>query len=79
MGRGYSLNVIRTRLLYNDEARKDTRQTIRKKPRRKAEPAGSELALFRAVTAEPAEDVQVVEYGPSLITLARLLREGHFA
>jgi len=43
---------------YNDEARKDMRQAIRKDPR----------------LAE-----QVIEYGPSLITLARLLREGHFA
>ncbi len=53
MGRGYSLDVIRARLLYNDEARKDTLQTI--------------------------HNVQVIECGPSLITLARLLREGHFA
>jgi hypothetical protein len=79
MGRGYSLDVIRARLLYNDEARKDTRQAICKKPRKKAEPTGSEWFFYCAVTTEPAEEVQIVEYGPSLITLARLLREGHFA
>jgi len=79
MGRGYSLDVIRARLLYNDEARKDTRQTIRKKPRKKTEPMGSEWSFYCGVMTEPAEEVQVIEYGPSLITLARLLREGHFA
>jgi transposase len=79
MGRGYSLDVIRARLLYNDEAHKDTRQTIRKKPRKKTEPMGSERSFYCAAMTEPAEEVQVIEYGPSLITLARLLREGHFA
>lgn len=28
---------------------------------------------------EPEQTEQVIEYGPSLITLARLLREGYFA
>lgn len=32
MGRGYSFNVIRARLLFDDEARTDTQTTIRKKP-----------------------------------------------
>ncbi len=78
MGRGYSLDVIRARLLYNDEARKDTRQTIRKKLRRTAEPTGSEWA-FCGLNIEPSEEIKTIEYGPSLITLARLLREGYFA
>jgi hypothetical protein len=79
MGRGYSLDVIRARLLYNDEARKDTRQTIRKKPRKVAAPSGAEWRYFQAVQLEPEQTEQVIEYGPSLITLARLLREGRFA
>ncbi|WP_297473496.1 ISL3 family transposase [Ferrovum sp.] len=79
MGRGYSLDVIRARLLYNDEAQKDTRQTIRKKPRKKAETAGTEWSFFQTLQTEPVEAEQVIEYGPSLATLARLLREGYFA
>lgn len=79
MGRGYSLDVIRARLLYNDEARKDTRQTIHGKPRKKAEPVGTDWRSFHELHTEPVEAEQVIEYGPSLVTLARLLREGYFA
>lgn len=59
MGRGYSLDVVRARLLYNDEARKDAE--------------GGEP------TTQATDDVRVVECGPSLTTLARLLHKGHFA
>ncbi len=81
MGRGYSFDVIRARVLY-DEARSDTRQTLRKKPRKAAQGLPPEWRTFTTVelagSSETHED-QVVEYGPLLITLARLLREGHFA
>ncbi len=55
MGRGYSLDVIRARLPYNDETRKDTRQTIRKKPRKATQPEQSEWSLFQAVQLEPEQ------------------------
>lgn len=79
MGRGYSLDVIRARLLYNDEARKDTRQTIRKKPRKESETLRSAVSCLGSYQIGSQSAEQVIEYGPSLITLARLLREGHFA
>ena len=85
MGRGYSLDVIRARFLYNDEARRDTRQTIRKKPRVKPEIPPPEWAFLGVDTSADARitqdggEVQVVEHSPSLVTLARLLREGYFA
>jgi transposase len=81
MGRGYSFDVIRARLLYNDEARADTRETIRKKPRKATSPPAPDLHTFTTIDLPRAaadRDVQVIEHGPSLITLARLLREGHF-
>jgi hypothetical protein len=79
MGRGYSLDVIRARLLYNGEARKDTRSTIRKKPRKESETLRSAVSCLGSYQIGSQSAEQVIEYGPSLITLARLLREGHFA
>lgn len=80
MGRGYSFDVIRARFLYDDEARADTRQTIRKKPRKAPLAPSSDLRTFTTLSgAAPAQEDQIIEYGPSLAALARLLREGHFA
>ena len=87
MGRGYSFEVIRARLLFDDEARKDTRTTVRKKVR-KAVDAPREIGYFtRASSQKPSpsrtyEDVYeevTVEYGPYLPTLARKLEAGDFA
>jgi transposase len=82
MGRGYSFDVIRARVLYDDEARADTRQTLRKKPRKASQAPSSDLHTFTSFDLArtiPAQEEQTVEYGPSLVTLARLLREGYFA
>lgn len=76
MGRGYSFEVVRARLLTDQEARKATASVIRSKPRG-SRPSG-ELSMGRMVPSilEPIE--RVVEYGPHIPTLCRLLEEGHF-
>lgn len=87
MGRGYSFDVIRARLLFDDDARKDTRSTIRKKVRKVVERPtfglASGMGMSRMMTStisyeDGYEDV-VVEYGPYLPTLARKLEAGEFA
>ena len=88
MGRGYSFDVIRARLLFDDDARKDTRTTIRKKTRKVVEQPsigfamGDMMSMSRMTTStrtlDTYEDV-TVEYGPYLTTLARKLEAGDFA
>jgi transposase len=87
MRRGYSFDVIRARLLFDQEARKPTSGVVRTKPRKAS--SGSASASFSAGfstgssvrvpasrIAAPAE--RTVEYGPHIPTLCRLLEEGHF-
>ena len=88
MGRGYSFDVIRARLLFDDDARKDTRTTIRKKTRKKVERPSigfalggmsmSRMSTYSLAYEDIYEDV-TVEYGPYLPTLARKLEAGDFA
>jgi transposase len=86
MGRGYSFDVIRARLLFDDDARKDTRTTIRKKTRKVVERPNIGLADGFGMSRmssnvsylDTYEDV-VVEYGPYIPTLARKLEAGEFA
>jgi len=88
MGRGYSFDVIRARLLFDDDARKDTRTTIRKKTRKVVEQQPtmeffSGLSMSRMMTQaiqyETTYEDAVVEYGPYLPTLAKKLEAGEFA
>lgn len=88
MGRGYSFDVIRAPLLFNDDARKDTRTTIRKKTRKAVEPTSmglviggvslSRMATYSRTYEDVYDDV-AVEYGPYLPTLAKKLEAGDFA
>ena len=87
MGRGYSFDVIRARLLFDDEARKDTRTTIRKKVRKAVEQqrtvgffSGMDMGRVtpQAIRYETTYQDVVVEYGPYLPTLARKLEAGDF-
>lgn len=88
MGRGYSFDVIRARLLFDDDARKDTRTTIRKKTRKKVERPSigfalgdmsmSRISTYSLAYEDSYKDV-TVEYGPYLPTLARKLEAGDFA
>ena len=80
MGRGYSFEVIRARLLYDKTARAKTTQTVRKKNKRIAEQPTDGFAFFLGLP-EPTDqtNTKIIEYGPHLPTLARLLEEGYFS
>ena len=83
MGRGYSFDVIRARLLFDQEARKPTSGVVRTKVRKQvpaAQPSGGRMVDFaepKMVTRDVIEE-RAVEYGPHIPTLCRLLEEGHF-
>lgn len=80
MGRGYSFEVIRARLLFDSDARADTRTTIRKKARKEVPSIGlmgNGAAL--PVTAVTTEVEQTIEYGPYIPTLVRKLEAGDFS
>ena len=84
MGRGYSFDVIRARLLFDDDARTDTRTTLRKKVR-KAAPVMDEGFALTSISSmmttryQWVDEVQTIEYGPYLPTLTRKLEAGEFA
>ena len=88
MGRGYSFDVIRARLLFDDEARQDTRTTIRKKTRKPTQQPsvrdftmgmGMARMTFPQVNFEDIVEESIVEYGPYIPTLVRKLEAGDFA
>lgn len=82
MGRGYSFDVIRARLLFDDDARKDTRTTICKRIRREKPSAGyafTDIGSFMQKEYEVVEEVKTVEYSPYIPTLVRKLEAGDFA
>lgn len=86
MGRGYSFEVLRARLLYDEKVIKGERSSIRKKVR-KPKPSGSYdmFSLGRTISTS-GEDFEyvdgkgpVINYGADLSTLAQLLEEGYFS
>lgn len=86
MGRGYSFEVLRARLLYDEKVIKGERSSIRKKVR-KQKPSNDvwSLTIGRTITSSENDyeytttPGPVVNYGADLSTLARLLEEGYFA
>jgi hypothetical protein len=78
MGRGYSFEVVRARLLTDQEARKPTTSVIRAKPRKPAPVLVDFMSMARAVPTYYDVPDRVIEYGPHIPTLCRLLEEGHF-
>lgn len=79
MGRGYSFDVIRARLLYDGVAREPTRKTIRTKKRVPKETMGFMApGMGMSVEYETVEAEGGVEYGPHIPTLCELLESGHF-
>lgn len=86
MGRGYSFDVIRARLLFDEGSRKDTRATVRKKIRKAVDqPVRDLFSTFTmnrsmpvATTNETVHEDVIVEYGPYLPTLAKKLEAGEF-
>ncbi len=78
MGRGYSFEVIRARMLYDSKALKDAAAIIE-------EPAKDEsdgMVGFWRFTPQYIPEQRIVRrtvlYGPSMATLALLLEAGHF-
>lgn len=84
MGRGYSFDVIKARILYDPIARKPTTKSIRGKGGKlnnkvQDEPSGFAFVnSFTPIKNKEEFDVRVVEYGPHIPTLVKLLREGYF-
>lgn len=81
MGRGYSFDVIRARLLYDSDALKDAAGTIRKKVRKPATPT---MEFFYDATPvkqryETVIEEQAVLCGAYIPTLVRKLEAGEFA
>lgn len=75
MGRGYSFDVIRARLIYDEVARKPTRKVVRPKQR----PPMMELSMGRMTPdMMTSSQEKVIEYGPHIPTLCDLLEVGHF-
>lgn len=78
MGRGYSFEVIRARMLYDQKARKDGAAIETVQVDDSALDPGF-VTYSRGTAVMPKKKVQrIVEYGPYIPTLCRLLEEGHF-
>lgn len=80
MGRGYSFEVIRAKLLYDKKAREVNTTILR--PRSRKRSTKDDLTEHFMTTQEILESAdqkpRVIEYGPHLPTLAKLLEEGYF-
>jgi transposase len=80
MGRGYSFDVIRAKLLFDKEARKTTTGVIRKRVRReKITMDFMDFATESPTQYEFVIEERKVEYGPHIPTLCDLLESGHFS
>lgn len=78
MGRGYSFEVIRARMLYDSKALKDGAVVIEEPV---ADESDGTMGFWRITTDQFAKQrvtQRTVLYGPSMATLARLLEAGHF-
>ena len=78
MGRGYSFEVIRARMLYDAKARKDGAvvETVLVDDHKPNEIGF--MTMGRAGATREKAVQQVVEYGPYIPTLCQLLEDGHF-
>lgn len=77
MGRGYSFEVIRARMLYDGKARKDG-AVIEHVPGTHGRSATTvDFVGSRPREASPST-TRTIEYGPYIPTLCQLLEEGHF-
>ncbi len=76
MGRGYSFEVLRARMLYDARARQATRRILETAARREDD-AG--MAYFtRATLRTRIAERRIIEYGPSIEVLVRWLEAGDF-
>lgn len=82
MGRGYSFDVIRARILYDPVARKPTTKAIRGKGGKvkKVEPPENSWAFVSTTQMNEVQNAErVIEYGPHIPTLVKLLKDGYFS
>lgn len=75
MGRGYSFDVIRARLLLDNKARKPTTRVVRA---HKNSSSSSVDFYANHAALKVGPDERIVEYGPHIPTLCDLLEKGHF-
>lgn len=73
MGRGYSFEVMRARLIYEKQARKPTTKVRGRKPKSFL----PEKVMYHLSMAD--ENVKAIEYGPHIPTLCDLLENGCFS
>jgi transposase len=79
MGRGYSFDVIRARMLYHNKARKDGAEIVTEPERGPDGPVMVEFMAAGRVRQSPQRLVRrVFEYGPYIPTLTKLLDDGYF-
>ena len=82
IGRGYSFEVLRARLLYNKQAIDDASTTIRKRGRRQKPTSESEYSYFtigRSASFGESYEEERTNYGAYLPTLINLLEDGYFS
>ena len=77
IGRGYSFEVLRARLLYNDQALKDSSTSVRKKIR-KPRPSQDSFTMGRMMAETDQYEETTTNYGPYIPTLVKLLEDGYF-
>ncbi len=73
MGRGYSFEVMRARLIYEKQARKPTTKVRGREPKSFL----PEKVMYHLSMAD--ENVKAIEYGPHIPTLCDLLEKGYFS
>ncbi|TAK51334.1 MAG: ISL3 family transposase [Gammaproteobacteria bacterium] len=78
MGRGYSFEVIRARMLYDTKARKDGAVVETVLVDGDLASTNFEFQRMTMTSIRKKQVRRVVEYGPYIPTLVRLLEEGHF-
>ncbi|EQD65270.1 hypothetical protein B1B_06416, partial [mine drainage metagenome] len=67
MGRGYSFEVLRARMLYDERARKATRRILETAARREDRVGAAYFILATTRTRVPQR--RIIEYGPSIEVL----------
>lgn len=86
MGRGYSFDVVRAKMLYNAEANKPTTSTIRKKKRKPIEEEPVFYLMLDNLSGSASQKqkykTEIIEekryYGAHIPTLCKLLEQGEF-
>lgn len=75
MGRGYSFEVMRARLIYEKQARKPTTKLRGHKPKKEI----PDNTWSRFCSPDFGEETSTIEYGPHIPTLCDLLEKGYFS